>query len=429
MSVMQCIASGTISKMVSSHAKPKASIITPLGEGGIGIIALTGEGAAGLLDRFFTGTKRGALDIAPGSIAHGRIRDGARTIDEVIVAHLDSELSGTGEPRFEVNCHGGVLAVRSVLECFERAGAEVVDWRKPGELQRWPEGAAVLSAGCIHQKALERLPRALTRLAVAMLLHQASGALTGELREIRAALAASSARAAGERLDALLATAAFGTALVRPWKAAIVGPPNAGKSTLLNALLRKERVLVHDRPGTTRDVVSELVSIDGVPLELMDSAGIRPPRGEIEAAAVARAANLVERCNVLLLLYDVRRGLRRALDAMPSLEGPQRILLIANKIDLVGGAAASEAVPAELSGCPRISVSAKEGTNLARLEAALLAPFKPHIGHCRGGGAVIFDGEIESAVARISNVLTRRGPGEALKVLDVLTGAAQEGPA
>ena len=404
---------------MSAEDRPvTASVITPPGEGGIGIIALNGPGAAALLDRFFVGTKRSARQLAPGSLAHGRIRDGDRTIDEVIVAHLDGELSPTGEPYYEVNCHGGVQAVRSVLECFRRAGAHVVGWQEGGPQQPGAAPEPVLAASGIRQKTLNALPRALTRLAVAMLLHQAQGALWGELCRIRAALSEPDPEEAGRLLAGLLATAAFGSALLKPQKVAITGPPNVGKSTLLNALLKKERVLVHRTPGTTRDVVSEVVSIGGVPVELMDSAGIREPCGDVESQAVTRARDLVRTCDVLLMVYDVRRGVQAALADMPLLRPGRRILLVGNKIDLLRGPPSARPLPTELADCPHLLISAKEGTNIAQLECALLAPFQHFINHAREGGAVAFDGEIQTAVQAIADALKRSGPAEALKLLN-----------
>jgi len=405
--------------MAEKKGSVTASIITPPGEGGIGIVALSGRGAAALLERFFVGTRRSASQLTPGSIAHGRIRDGDRTIDEVIVAYLEGDLSPTGEPYYEVNCHGGVVAVRSVLECFRRAGARVVG-REDGWPPR-PSGAPqepVLSESAIRQKALDLLPRALTRLAVAMLLHQAGGALWGELCHVRAALSESDSQEAGRLLAALLATAPFGTALLKPQKVAISGPPNVGKSTLLNALLRKERVLVHRRPGTTRDVVSEVVSIGGVPLELMDSAGIREPGGDVESLAVSRARDLLLQCDVILIVYDVRRGVEAALTEMPPLEPRKRVLFVGNKIDLLRGLPPATPLPGELADCPHLFISAKEGTNIAQLESALLAPFQPFIARCKKGEAIIFDETIRSAVQAISDALARFGPDQAVNVLN-----------
>ncbi|KPK61807.1 MAG: hypothetical protein AMK73_07655, partial [Planctomycetes bacterium SM23_32] len=275
--------------------------MTPPGEGGIGIIALAGAGAARLLDRVFVGTRRGASELPLGAIAHGTVRRQAEVVDEVIVARLQAE----AEPRFEVNCHGGIVAVRAVLRCLEEAGARVVD---PSQFMPRARGGGPLSPSGVRERALAALPHALTRLGAAMLLHQAGGALGDEVGRVCHLLDAGRPEEAAARLDAALEMAPLGRALLNPPKVALLGPPNVGKSTLLNALLHEERVIVHHEPGTTRDVVAETVSLGGVPFELMDSAGIRATDDDLERMAVDRAADLAARCDVALVLFDARDG-------------------------------------------------------------------------------------------------------------------------
>jgi len=406
--------------MSSSQADTVACVITPLGEGGIGVVVVTGPGAPQVLGSAFVGTRRKVAQIAPGTIAHGRIVSDGATVDEVIVAYFDGTSSPTGEPWFEVNCHGGVVAVRAVLDCLRLAGARVVSWH---DLPVGGQTAAgVLSPASLRGAALSRLPRAQTRLAAKMLLHQARGVLADALGAVRHELVAcrtlpsptSIPTAAGralEMLRGLVATAPLGTALVDPPKVLIAGPQNVGKSTLLNALLHRERVIVHPHPGTTRDVVRETVSIRGVPFELMDSAGIRHGGDELEQQAIKRTTDLLAQCDVLLLVYDVRQPVAEALRQMPPLDSRTRTLVIGNKIDL----------------CPRlpearshIFISAREGRNLSHVEDALVAPYKALIPACERGGPVVFTEDVRAALERVASRLQHDGPEGALRELEAL---------
>jgi tRNA modification GTPase len=358
-------------------------MITPVGDGGIGIIALAGPDAARVLDAVFVGTRRSASALPQGAVAHGTVMRGETVVDEVIVARVGDT--------FEVNCHGGVVAVRTVLRCLEEAGAQVV---APADLARPAREARPLSAGWIRARALALLPDAPTRLAAAMLLHQANGALAREIE----ALALCSAEEAAGRRDALLRTAPFGRALLHPPRVALLGPPNAGKSTLMNALLEEERVIVRPEPGTTRDVVSQTLSLRGVPFEVMDAAGIRAAQDDVERMAVRRAAALAGDCDVALLIFDAREDPRRALSELPR-PGPRaRAILVANKADVLPGPPPACIPPAGLEAAPLVLISAMLRRNIEGLEAELLAPYAELIESARDGAAVVFDAEIEAAL-------------------------------
>jgi len=390
----------------------RAAIITAHGEGGIGIIALTGPGAGALLDRFFGGTRRKASEMAAGSLAHGCIKRQGKVLDEVILARLGPAPSPTGRLYYEVNCHGGVMAVRSVLKCFQDAGAEVVS---PGELTGAALAEKASFAELTRLRALERLPRARTRLAAGMLLHQASGALDRKAHEIAGFLSANRPLAMQE-LESLLETAEFAQALLEGVKVAIVGPPNVGKSTLLNTLLRRERVLVHEEAGTTRDIVSEPVAIEGVPFELMDCAGIHTPADEIEADAVARARALASRADLILLMFDVREGMRAATQIVPAVGTARRLIRVGNKVDLAGGSL-PESAGEPFGDAPLLHISARTGENIGALEAELVRPYGRLIRHCRRGGAVLFDRELAQPFREVHDVLLRDGAQRAQQQL------------
>jgi tRNA modification GTPase len=334
-------------------------------------------------------------------------------VDEVIVARLEPEGDGAGEERFEVNCHGGIVAVRAVLTCLEEAGAMVVDARELAS--RRAAAARPLSPAAVRQRALAELPRARTQLTAAMLLHQAAGALERALQEIERALAAGERERAEKGLDALLRTASIGRALLTPPKVALLGPPNVGKSTLFNALLEEERVIVHHEPGTTRDVVAETVSLRGVPFELIDTAGIRATEDELEQVAVQRASALAETCDVALLLFDAPEGREAAVALLPAVRREARVLLVGNKTDLLpAGSTPSGTGQA-------VYISARNKTGLDLLESALLEPYTNLIEDCRRGGAVAFEEAIEKAIRQVRERLRAGGPAEALAALSDLS--------
>ncbi|MCK4373990.1 MAG: GTP-binding protein [Candidatus Brocadiae bacterium] len=400
--------------------RARACIITPPGEGGIGIIALWGARAAEVLDEVFVGTRRRARALGVGAIAHGTIRRDGQAVDEVIVARVAATGAAPGALRFEVNCHGGIVAVRAALKCLQEAGAQVVE---PGEAAGAPPAAAhPLSGAVIRARALAQLPRAPTRLAATMLLHQAAGATSKELEGIAELLAAGEAARAEERIEALLRTARLGRALLQPPRVALLGPPNVGKSTLLNALLEEERVIVHHEPGTTRDIVAETVSMRGVPFELLDSAGIRAAQDELEQQAVGRAAALAGTCDAALLMFDAREGPQGALESVPALNKEARLILVGNKIDLLPGDPPQHEPAAESAGSAPVYISAKAKANLPALESALLHPYEGLIEHCRRGGAVLFDRVVEDAIREVRGKLRNDGVRPALAALQALRG-------
>ena len=386
------------------------SLVTAPGEGGIGIIALWGAGAEEVLAEVFVGTKRQAHDVRPGSIAHGTVRRGGEVLDEVIVARLEPPEPRLPGPFYEVNCHGGAAAVRAVLRWLEEAGARQVPWREMSPAAQ--AGAGPLDPAAIRASALAALPQAATQLAATMLLHQAAGALAGAVGELARLLADEQTDAAAAALDALLQRAPLGRALLRPSRVALAGPPNVGKSTLLNALLEEERVIVHEQPGTTRDVVAETVSLRGVPFELFDSAGLRDSEDELEQAAVARTARLVAQADVVLLLFDAREGPASVASLLPVLRQDARLVLVGNKADLLaaplpGGGAVSAL----------LYVSARLKTNIAAVESALLAPYADSMEAVRQGCATPFEEESEAALRRVRAALAERGPQAALELL------------
>lgn len=310
-------------------AETVAVMATPPGAGGIALLQVVGPSAREVAER--AGVR---LKPAPAF---------SRVGDDVLARFLRPVRSPWGMPTVEISCHGGRAAPQAVLA---RLGVRVVSREELYD-------ALVRGRKLDRTRAEARLllASAVTERAAAMLLEQAGGALAKAVRGMRT----------GADARRLLASANAGRALVTPPKVVIAGRPNAGKSTLLNALARRDRALVSVIPGTTRDPVEETVAFDGWPFRLVDTAGFldrfaEGPGAAIEREAVARSGEAAEQAALTLWMRDARE---------PPVAGPQAgrpVLRVANKMDLPE----SQAVRAE------ISISAKTGAGLDRLRRSVL---------------------------------------------------------
>jgi tRNA modification GTPase len=271
--------------------------------------------------------------------------------DEVMVRY--SRRGFTGEPTVTVSCHGGRAACEAVLASLR--GVEVVGVREM-ILRAWRNGAVDRT----QAEAYHHLLSARTHRAARMLQDQWEGALGRELRE--------------GRVDELQALARLGIALVRPPVVVLAGEPNAGKSTLFNALLQRERALVSEIAGTTRDPVRDWTAIDGIPVELIDTAGVEEARDEIEAQAIERALSASRRAD---LVVWVREPTGRA-------EAPAGALEVWSKRDL-----------GEPPG-PGPAVSARTGEGLDGLRASILHRLSLDVPDAPGRGMIFTPAQLES---------------------------------
>ncbi|MCO5168932.1 MAG: GTP-binding protein [Planctomycetes bacterium] len=325
------------------------------------LLGLEGPGAAGVVARLL----RRELP-ATGRVAAGLLVDLAgEPVDEVLVAR-------SAPDAFEVGCHGGPAVVTRVVAALVAAGAR--------EAPAAPGGAPLDLTAATDRPAMEALallPAALTELGCRVLLAQAHGALARATRDLAARLDAELA-AAQAGVDALLATWPLGRALTAPPSVVLVGAVNAGKSSLLNALLGHERVLVSPEPGTTRDAVEEVAVLDGVPARVSDTAGQREARDPVEAAGVSRAVAVAAGADLRVAVVDaalagadLREALARARAAAP----PRMVAL--TKADLLDAAIRAAVLEAAADLAPTL-VSARSGEGVAalrgRLRRALTGP-------------------------------------------------------
>lgn len=369
-----------------------ATLATPPGEGGIHVILLGGPEAESVLGRIFRpkGRHRDAATLALGTVF-----DGGEPADEVLRAR-----PGGANGVLEIDAHGGPAAAQAVLRALENAGARRVS--APRFLARFPEGHAAPAS--VRARLL--LPGARTAAAAASLARQAAGALAGGFVELAQALEGASSGDAEACVRArvlaadLLESVPAGEALRWPPRAVLLGPPNAGKSTLFNALLGRERALVDETPGTTRDRLRDVVDVRGWPVEFADVAGLeRRPAGPVERAALDAAERESEEAQVRIFLFDGGRPLREE-DFEVFGEIPAPRLAAVGKADLPAAREVVEAVAARTSARP-LSVSGKERFGLEPLLEAMLRALGLAVAGPGRLGPVLLGGRTQRLVGAI----------------------------
>ncbi len=331
------------------------ALATPPGVGAIGVIRLSGPGAIALTDMIFKGK---VLARQASHTAHfGRIEslDG-QAIDEVLATIFHENKSYTGQETVEISCHGSPFIQQRIIELCLQAGARMAE---PGEytLRAFLNGRMDLS----QAEAVADLIASETEAAHAVALNQLRGGFKKEIQALREELIHFASLVELEldfgeedvefadrddlkalvhkirdHLKPLIASFALGNALKTGVATVIAGRPNAGKSTLLNALLNEERAIVSDIPGTTRDTIEEVLNIKGVQFRLVDTAGIREAQDQIEAIGVQRTLDKVREAAVLLYVWDVAGGMTLA-ELFADLERLRQdglaLLVVCNKMD------------------------------------------------------------------------------------------------
>jgi tRNA modification GTPase len=313
----------TASSETKAPADTIAAISTPAGEGAIAMVRISGEGAIAVADRIFRGNEKPS-EFVSHSQRLGEVVAGDRAIDQVMLAVHRAPASYTGEDLVEITCHGGILVTAQVLEACLGAGARAA---RPGE---FTERAFLNGKMDLTQaEAVIDLIRARTDLALRSAREQLEGRLGEKIGTIRSDLVQLLAHVEAAidfpeegiapdegdrlrgRLDSirqqmrkLLATADQGRILREGLRAVIYGPTNAGKSSLLNRLLGYERAIVSEQPGTTRDTIEEVINLRGIPIRLLDTAGLRESADEIERAGIARTEKSLAGADLLLHVLD-----------------------------------------------------------------------------------------------------------------------------
>ena len=334
-------------------------IATAQGEGGIAIIRVSGNKALEIVGRIFKGINNFNIkNMKTYTMKYGNIIDSVskEVIDEVIISYMKGPRSFTAEDVVEINCHGGVVSTNRVLEEVIKNGARIAE---PGEFTKraFLNGRIDLS----QAEAVMDIITAKTDLAMKSAVMQNEGVLSKEINKLRAYLldvlalieydvdfteddeepdatvpvkVSESLNKAIIDMEKLLKGANEGKIIREGLKMTIVGKPNVGKSSLMNALLQEKRAIVTDIPGTTRDVIEEYINLGGIPVKITDTAGIRETEDVVEKIGVERSREKLEEADLVVLMLDTSRPLDdEDREIIKSIKDKKTIVLL-NKVDL-----------------------------------------------------------------------------------------------
>jgi len=332
-----------------------AAISTPMGEGAIAIVRLSGEEAIKIADRLYKGKQR-LESVDTHTIHYGHLidPDTKQVAEEVMVSVMRGPRTFTKEDIVEINCHGGLVSVNRVLELVLRSGARLAE---PGEFTKraFLNGRIDLS----QAEAVIDLIRAKTDRAMNVALNQMEGRLSTLIASLRQQLLETVAhvevnidypeydaeemtkdllstqlKEVEKEIAGILVTARQGKILREGLSTVIVGRPNVGKSSLLNSLVHENKAIVTDVPGTTRDVIEEYVNVRGVPLRLVDTAGIRETEDLVERIGVERSRERLKQADLILLVLNYNDELTHEDEKLFEAVKGMDVIVIINKTDL-----------------------------------------------------------------------------------------------
>lgn len=400
-----------------------AAISTPMGAGGIGIVRISGEKSIEIADRIFSAAdKKSLAEKKSHTMTYGRIVDPktGEMIDEVLVSVMLSPRTYTKENIVEINCHGGMLVTGRVLELALNSGARLAE---PGEFTKraFLNGRIDLS----QAEAVMDIIDSRTELSRKTAMSQLGGSIKEKVRALReeildmtAAIEAAidypehdveeetrsqmRARTEGLRkeIGKMLESADMGRIIREGVEAVILGRPNVGKSSLLNLLLMEERAIVTDIPGTTRDTVEEYMNLGGVPVKIVDTAGIRETGDTVERIGVERSRKCAENADVIFMMLDASEELTAEdMEILDFIKGRKAIILV-NKTD-IDNRIDTDTLCAYTQRENIIPVSVKEETGMERLTERFREMFL--------GGDIEAKESVLISNARHKNMLQRAG--------------------
>jgi tRNA modification GTPase len=350
-----------------------AAIVTPQGRGGMGVIRVSGSASLAVAGKVIKNLKN---NIRPQEVHLGEIED----LDKVIYYYFKSPKSYTGEDIVEIGCHGSAAVLNAVLGRAIVAGARQA---KPGEFsfRAFLNGKIDLT----QAEAILELVNAKTEKAAKLAYEELAGSTTGDIREIRKGILAAlteiegaldfpedielskagietALRTSMDALEAIVVSANRGIIFREGVRVAIIGKPNVGKSTLLNRLLKWERAIVSHYPGTTRDTITESIELEGIPIRLIDTAGIEEGKGGPEGEGIERARREAEIADLILAVLDGSREESKEDLQILGENGKDQMIVVLNKTDL-----------GQKAGTKGISISALTGEGLEKLEDEIVS--------------------------------------------------------
>ncbi|MCF2643372.1 tRNA uridine-5-carboxymethylaminomethyl(34) synthesis GTPase MnmE [Roseburia hominis] len=368
-----------------------AAIATGMTNSGIGIVRISGNEAFHIIDKIYQSKngKKKISEMESHTVHYGYIVDGNQIIDEVMVLILKAPNTYTREDTIEIDCHGGVLVVQKILETVIKYGARPAE---PGEFTKraFLNGRIDLS----QAESVMDVIQAKNDFALKTSMEQLKGSVLKVVKELREKIIYEIAyiesalddpehydlTGYGEKLDSiinpimneiqkLLVTADNGKILKEGINTAIVGKPNAGKSSLLNSLVGKERAIVTDIAGTTRDILEEQINLNGISLNVIDTAGIRKTDDIVEKIGVDRAKESIKDADLVIYVVDSSRELSNEDDDIIELIKEKNTIILLNKMDLAPVVTKDEML--KLSDKKVISISAKENKGIDELEETI----------------------------------------------------------
>ena len=421
-----------------------AAVATAMANAGIGIIRISGKDAFSIAGKVFVpADKKKKIENLPGYTVHyGKIVSDGEILDEVLLLKMKAPHSYTAEDTVEIDCHGGRFVMQKILEAVVKNGARPAD---PGEFTKraFINGRIDLS----QAESVMTLISSQNELAMRASISQLQGSVKKKIEELRAEILYENAyleaalddpehmsldgfseklygkilHLSGE-IQKLLDTADDGRILTEGIRTVIVGRPNAGKSTLMNALLGKERAIVTEMEGTTRDVIEEHLHIGNISLILLDTAGIRDTEDPVEKIGVDKAEEELGGADLVLYVVDSSEPLDdRDMKIMELLKGRKFIVLL-NKSDLenvtseetLRGQLAEKKICAGTTECPVIEISAKDGEGIENIEEEISTLFFNE--------EVNFNDEVI-----ITNVRQKKNLSDAMESLKLVGKAIEDG--
>jgi tRNA modification GTPase len=327
--------------------------LTPRGRGAVASVGVRGENAVHNVQRAFRSvSKKRLTDFPYQRIVYGKWQIGDSAGEDVVVCrHADDSL--------DVHCHGGQAAVDRIVNSLVEMGCREASAE---EFSRREE------SDVIRAEARLALRQARTSKTGAILLDQYRGALRTAIERTITTLQDRDLQSSRQSLEQLQRHFDLGLHLTQPWRVVVAGPPNAGKSSLVNRMLGYERAIVFDQPGTTRDVLTAVTVIDLWPIELVDTAGLRESADEIERIGIQRAENSIQRADLVLRVYDITRTTRKVIASQATNTAAEFVVM--NKVDLLS----EPATDAPLAN----QISAKTGHGVTELMQSIVKFLVPH---------------------------------------------------
>lgn len=367
-----------------------AAISTPVGEGGIGIVRVSGPASLPIAQSIFQAKSNGGLKshrFSYGAVVHPATGD---LLDEAMLVFMKAPHSYTREDVLEIQCHGGTLVVSRLLSLVLAQGARLAE---PGEFTK----RAFLNGriDLVQAEAVMDVIASRTDAALALAQHQREGLLSGRIGAVKDGILYALAYVEAlidfpeEDIDVAVESDVLGrvtpalaelSALIEGFdegrvlrdgvSVVIAGKPNVGKSSLLNTLLKEQRAIVTSVPGTTRDVIEEVVNINGLPVKLLDTAGIRESRDQVEQEGIRLSLDRIPKADLVLFVVDASSSFTEEDAAILRAIGSKSLILVRNKSDLP----ACEALPAA-GDAPCVAISTVTGAGIAELRNAITAAF------------------------------------------------------